>query len=93
MPVTVRIPTALRSLTDGAARVQVDGQSTLGAVIDRLSRDHPGLRDRILDETGDFQSGINVFVNGEDVRFLDGVATRLGPDDEVSIVPAAGGGS
>ena len=93
MAITVRIPTAMRALTNGAARVQVDGSSTLGAVIERLDREHPGLRDRLLDETGDFRSGVNVFVNGEDVRFLHGVSTRLGPDDEVSIVPAAGGGS
>ena len=92
MPITVRIPTALRSLTQGTALVPVGEDGTLGTVIERLNRDYPGLRDRLLDETGDFRSGVNVYVNGEDVRFLNGLATRLGPDDEISIVPAAGGG-
>ena len=92
MAITVRIPTVLRPLTSGAARVTVTETSTLGALIAQLNREYPGLRDRLLDAGGDPRDFVNLYVNGEDIRFLDGLATPLQAGDEVSIVPAAAGG-
>lgn len=91
MSITVRIPSVLRPLTGGVAKVAAAGDS-LDAVIAQLSGEFPGLRDRLLDETGDLRSFVNVFVNGEDVRFLNGLTTPLSAGDEISIVPAAAGG-
>lgn len=93
MAILVRVPTALRPLTQGAASLSLDEAGvTLRALIDRLDRDYPGVRDRLLDDTGDFRSGVQVFVNGEDARFLSGLGTRLSAGAEISIVPAAAGG-
>jgi molybdopterin synthase sulfur carrier subunit len=92
MPVTVRIPTPLRKLTNEKDIVQGDG-ATLAEMIDGLEADYPGLKERLCDETGDLRRFVNVYVNGEDVRFQEGLATKLNGGDEVSIVPAVAGGS
>jgi molybdopterin synthase sulfur carrier subunit len=91
MSVTVRIPTPLRKLTNEQDVVSADG-GTLLACIDTLEGQYPGLKDRLLDETGDLRRFVNVYINGEDVRFVDGVNTALKAGDEVSIVPAVAGG-
>jgi sulfur-carrier protein len=91
MPILVRIPTPLRSVTKGAAEVTATGD-TVAAVIDHLEQSYPGLRERLLDETGDLRRFVNVYVNQEDVRFLEGQKTALKDGDEVSIVPAIAGG-
>ncbi|MBI1846980.1 MAG: MoaD/ThiS family protein [Candidatus Rokubacteria bacterium] len=91
MPNTVRIPTPLRSITKGNAEVQAKGES-VADVIEDLERQFAGLRDRLLDEAGELRRFVNVYVNGEDVRFLSGKATALKDGDEVSIVPAIAGG-
>jgi len=91
MATLVRIPTPLRAVTKGAAEVEAAGDS-VGAVIDDLERQFPGMRERILEETGDVRRFINVYVNEEDIRFLDGKATTIKPGDQVSIVPAIAGG-
>jgi molybdopterin synthase sulfur carrier subunit len=65
---------------------------TLADAITRLDGEYPGIKDRICDEAGQIRRFVNVYVNGEDVRFLDNVDTKLGPNDEVSIVPAVAGG-
>jgi molybdopterin synthase sulfur carrier subunit len=88
--VTVRIPTPLRSLTGGEEQVQVSGE-TLRGVIDALETKHPGVRDRLLDAKG-VRRHVNIYVGDEDVRFLDGLDTKLKAGDEVSIVPAIAGG-
>jgi MoaD family protein len=88
--VTVRIPTPLRSLTGGEEQVQVTGE-TLRVVIDALETKHPGVRDRLLDAKG-VRRHVNIYVGDEDVRFLDGLDTKLKAGDEVSIVPAIAGG-
>jgi MoaD family protein len=88
--VTVRIPTPLRSLTGGEEQVQVTGE-TLRGVIDALETKHPGVRDRLLDAKG-VRRHVNIYVGDEDVRFLDGLDTKLKAGDEVSIVPAIAGG-
>jgi molybdopterin synthase sulfur carrier subunit len=91
MAVTVRIPTPLRKLTQEKDIVEGEG-GTLTEVIDSLDQAYPGIKDRLVDETGDLRRFVNVYINGEDVRFADGVATKLNGGDEVSIVPAVAGG-
>ena len=91
MAATVRVPTTLRALTAGASEVAVDG-ATLAAVLESLESSHPGFRDRILDEAGELRRFVNVFVNDDDVRFLDGLSTAVDDGATVSIVPAVAGG-
>jgi len=91
MGILVRIPTPLRSLTRGAAEVQGTGE-TVAEVIENLETSHPGLRDRLLDEGGELRRFVNIYVNEEDIRFLEGLKTILKDRDDVSIVPAIAGG-
>jgi molybdopterin synthase sulfur carrier subunit len=91
MAVVVRIPTPLRSLTKGSAEVQANG-STVIDVIGDLERQYPGMRERLLDDGGELRKFVNVYVNQEDVRFLDGDRTTLKDGDEVAIIPALAGG-
>ncbi len=91
MPITVKIPTPLRNLTAGAKEVTVQG-STVGEIIAELERLHPGIKDRLCDETGEVRRFVNVYVGGEDIRFLDGLATQVREGGDVSIVPAVAGG-
>jgi molybdopterin synthase sulfur carrier subunit len=88
----IRIPTPLRKLTNDTEIVSADA-SSLGEAIDRLEGAYPGIKERICDEAGELRRFVNVYVNGEDVRFLDNLATKLSPNDEVSIVPAVAGGA
>jgi molybdopterin synthase sulfur carrier subunit len=92
MAVKVRIPTPLRGLTLNQDIVPAEGP-TLGAAINELEASFPGLKDRICDDQGEIRRFVNVYVNGEDVRFLDGLGTALKANDEISIVPAVAGGS
>ncbi|HET9929137.1 MAG TPA: MoaD/ThiS family protein [Polyangiaceae bacterium] len=87
---TVRIPTPLRTLTKGEEQVQASGD-TVRAVIETLEKDHPGIRERLLDEKG-VRRFVNIYVGDEDIRFLDGLDTQLKSSDEISIVPAIAGG-
>ena len=87
MAVLVRVPTPLRSLTKGNAEVQAKGD-TVADVVDDLDRQFPGLRERLVDDSGELRRFINVYVNGEDIRFLQAKTTTLKDGDEVSIVPA-----
>jgi molybdopterin synthase sulfur carrier subunit len=91
MSVTVRVPTQLRSLTDGAGEVAVDG-STVGEVLKGLDAAHPGLAERLFDDAGKLRRFVNVFVAEEDVRFLQGLETPVTEGQTVSIVPAVAGG-
>lgn len=91
MPVTVRIPTPLRALAKGNANVQAKGD-TVEDLIGDLERQFPGLRDRLVDEAGELRRFINIYVNQEDIRFLDNKTTPLKDGDEVAIVPAIAGG-
>ena len=91
MSIVVRIPTPLRRLTDGQDRVDVEGDS-LGGVIDTMNEQYPGIRERICDDQGQLRNFVNVYVNGEDVRFLQGLDTPTTAGDEVSVVPAVAGG-
>ena len=92
MAVTVRIPTPLRKLTNEQETVTVDESSSLAELIDALEQQHPGLKERLCDETGELRRFVNVYVNGEDVRFLSGLETPIEEGAEVSSVPAVAGG-
>lgn len=91
MSVKVRIPTPLRSTTDGASEVQVEPGS-VGGVLRELESRFPGIRGRLRDDAGELRRFVNLFVNGEDVRFLEGLETALNAGDELSIIPAVAGG-
>ena len=91
MPVTVRIPTALRTLTGGAGEVAVEG-STVGEVLKALDSEYRGLADRLFDDGGKLRRFVNVFVADEDIRFLDGLGTPVAEGQTVSIIPAVAGG-
>ena len=90
MSVTVRIPTPLRSLTAGEEQVSAQGD-TVRAVIEDLESNHPGMKERLLDDKG-IRRFVNVYLGDEDVRFLDGLDTSLEAGDELSIIPAIAGG-
>jgi len=92
MSVTVRIPTPLRSMTNGQDKVEVT-PSTMGELIQQLDAAYPGIRDRLLDEAGEMHYFVNLYLNGEDVRFLQGLDTSANTGDEVNIVPSVAGGS
>ena len=91
MGVMVRIPTPLRRMTKGLDKLEMN-ESTLSNMIDELETNYPGFRERLIDENGDLRYFVNIYVNGEDVRFLDGLATQTNSGDEISIVPAVAGG-
>jgi molybdopterin synthase sulfur carrier subunit len=91
MSMLVRIPTPLRSVTKGSAEVQGNG-ATVADLIDDLDRSYPGLKERLIDDGGDLRRFVNIYVNQEDIRFLQGKKTVLKDGDEVSIVPAIAGG-
>jgi sulfur-carrier protein len=91
MSVTVKIPTQLRPVTGGEGETEVEG-TTVGEVLDGLYDRYDGLRDRIA-EDGDLRRFVNVYVGGEDIRFLDGLDTEVADGDEVTILPAVAGGT
>jgi molybdopterin synthase sulfur carrier subunit len=92
MSVRVRIPSPLRRLTNGESEVEIQG-ATLREAVAALEQEYPGLNGRICEETGELRRFVNIYVNGEDIRFLQGLETPLKERDEVSIVPAVAGGS
>ena len=91
MPVSVKIPTQLRAAAGGESEATVDG-STVGEVLDALYDRYGELRSRIA-EDGGLRRFVNVYVDGEDIRFLDGLDTPVKDGDEVTILPAVAGGS
>ena len=88
---TVRIPTQLRTLSGGAAEVSVDG-ATVAEVLAALETAHPGFSARLFDDAGGLRRFVNVFVADEDVRFADGLDTKVEAGQTVSIIPAVAGG-
>lgn len=91
MAVTVRIPTPLRKFTQDQADVAIEG-NTIGEVINNLEAQYAGIKERIVDESGAIRRFVNVYVNEEDIRFLDGPNTPVKDGDQVTIVPAIAGG-
>lgn len=92
MPIDVRVPTVLRQFTDGVKAVPATG-ATLAEVIDDLETRHPGLREKMLTESGELQRFINVYLNDEDVRYLGSLQTPVADGDVLSILPAVAGGA
>ena len=90
MSVTVKIPTQLRAATDGQAELEVAG-ATVGEVLDAVFEAHGTLRERITQD-GDLRRFVNVYVSGEDIRFQQGLDTKVEDGDEVTILPAVAGG-
>jgi molybdopterin converting factor small subunit len=91
MAIEVRIPTILRTYTDGAKAVEGSGD-TLDALFADLDARHPGLRERLVDG-GELRRFVNVYLNDEDVRFLGGINTEVATGDSVTILPAVAGGA
>ena len=91
MAVTVRIPTQLRTLAGGASEIAVTGE-TVAEALQALDTAHPGFGERLFDDSGSLRRFVNVFVAEEDIRFLDGIDTKVGDGTVVSIVPAVAGG-
>ncbi len=91
MTATIRIPTPLRNATGGASTVEVDA-ATVGEAIASLEQAHPGVAERLLDDSGHLRRFVNVFVDDEDVRFQQGLETPVGAGSTVSIIPAVAGG-
>jgi molybdopterin synthase sulfur carrier subunit len=91
MSVNVRIPTILRTYTEGASEVVAEG-TTLAEVLDDLEANHAGIRARVLDDKGQLRRFVNVYVGNDDVRFLDGLASPTPEGTQISIIPAVAGG-
>jgi molybdopterin synthase sulfur carrier subunit len=91
MALKVLIPTPLRKLTADADSVELEA-GNVRDIIDQLDQRYPGFRTRVCDDSGELRRFINVYVDGEDVRFLDNLSTKVGDGVEVSIVPAIAGG-
>jgi molybdopterin synthase sulfur carrier subunit len=91
MPVNVKVPTPLRKFTAGSETVSGTG-ATVGALIEDLEKRHAGIRERICDEQGRVRRFVNLYINGEDIRFLQQLDTKVKDGDEISIVPAIAGG-
>ncbi|MDJ1133239.1 MoaD/ThiS family protein [Streptomyces iconiensis] len=91
MAIEVRIPTILRTYTDGQKAVEGTG-ATVGELFTDLESRHSGIQDRLVDG-GELRRFVNVYLNDEDVRFLDGISTKLSDGDSVTILPAVAGGS
>ena len=87
----VRIPTPLRKFTGGSEEVSVAGD-TVRALVSGMETNHPGIRERICDEQGNVRRFVNIYVNGDDIRFLQNLDSPVKDNDEVSIVPAIAGG-
>ena len=91
MSVSVRVPTILRPYTQGASEVSVEG-STLSEVLESLDTSYPGIKGRVLDESGELRRFVNVYVDNDDVRFSEGLQTSIKDGGQVSIIPAVAGG-
>lgn len=91
MPIRVRVPTPLRRFTGGNDEVPAAGES-VRAVIEDLEKRHPGMRERLLDDKGELRRFVNIYLNGDDIRFLNQLSSQVKDGDDISIVPAIAGG-
>jgi sulfur-carrier protein len=93
----VHIPSALRRWTAGRDVIELElaleMRMTAAQVIEAVAREHPGLRDRVLDEQGELRRHVNIFIDGENARFLGGLSALVGPDSEMWIHPSLSGGT
>jgi molybdopterin converting factor small subunit len=88
---TVRLPSVLRAQADGAKEIEVEG-TTIGAAVEALVGRHPGLAAQLLTPEGELHRFVNVYLNGQDVRYLAGLETPIGERDEIRLLPAIAGG-
>jgi molybdopterin synthase sulfur carrier subunit len=91
MPVEIKLPTVLRAAADGQTTVSVDGE-TVGDVFTTLVDKYPGLRANLLDDAGGLHKFVNVYKDDDDIRYLDGLGTKLAGGDVLTILPAVAGG-
>ena len=91
MSVSVRIPTPLRRMTNGQGKVEIES-GTLSQLVEQLDASFPGIKARLINEDGELHYYVNIYLNGEDVHFLQGLETAASSGDEISIVPAVAGG-
>ncbi|MGH7905095.1 MAG: ubiquitin-like small modifier protein 1 [Candidatus Binataceae bacterium] len=91
MGIKVRVPTPLRRFTAGVDEVPANGNS-VRAVLEDLETRHPGIRERLFDDSGELRRFVNVYLNGDDIRFLDQLNSKVKDGDDISIVPAIAGG-
>jgi molybdopterin converting factor small subunit len=92
MPVEIKLPTVLRAQADGQASVSIDG-ATVGEAFTKLIEQFPGLRGNLLDDAGGLHKFVNVYTDDDDIRYLDGLDTKVGDGDVLSILPAVAGGA
>jgi MoaD family protein len=92
MPIKVLLPTALQKLTQNKQEIEIEIAEDILTLIEELNSCFPGIKDRLCDENGKLRAFVNIFVNGEDIRFLEEERTKLSDGDEVSIIPAIAGG-
>ena len=92
----VHVPSALRKWTAGLEIIEVplalDMRTTVAEIIETIAREHPGIRDRVLNEQGELRRHVNIFVDGENARFMGGLAATVGPDSDLWIHPSLSGG-
>ncbi len=88
---TVYVPTPLRRLTGGQSKIEVEGE-TIASLLQAADQQYPGIAERVLDEAGNVKRFVNIFVNDDEIRTLQGLETPVKADDRVSIVPAMAGG-
>ena len=91
MSATVKIPTPLRKLTNNETSVDAVGK-TIEQIVESLDSIYPGMRKRLIDDNGDLRHFVNIYLNGEDIRYIDGLKSTVSDNDELSIVPAVAGG-
>ena len=91
MGIKVRIPTPLRKLTNGESEVEANG-ADISELIDDLEKSYPGIKDKLCEENGNVRKFLNIYLNDDDIRFMDSLATELRDGDNVSLIPAIAGG-
>lgn len=91
MSVTVRIPSPLLKLTNNQGEVSAEG-SNVKEIFDDLEKNYPGIKERVYDENGQLRRFINIYVNEEDIRFIDGESSAVKDGDDISVIPAIAGG-
>lgn len=92
MPINIMIPAPMRGFTGNQAKVAIESGATVVEVLQSLTDQYPGVRERIFDSSGRLRRFINVYLNGDDIRGLDGETTAVKSGDEIGIIPAMAGG-
>ena len=91
MGINVRIPTPLRKITDGKSEVEANG-GTISQIIDDLEKSYPGIKGKLCDDNGAVRKFLNIYLNDDDIRFMDSLSTEVRDGDNISLIPAIAGG-